>query len=542
MDVHSHAHGLRPTTYDDVLGWILSSYDEFNTDMINVCSIVGENGVDTLSVTAVKTDSSARTDAPDMSPTRISQKEIESEPKVREDHATPALKRKASVVMTPGPAEKRAKQEAIEISDDDEGTKATESNKTTSKQKNTRGKTSTSTKTAHTTTMSDEPKLPESESEDDTGEDESEYDDDANSDDPQIAKKITSASKSFESACRSCKINAKKVLKDKYELQISKLKSEHKQELRSIKANGANTLAETKSKATKEKREQKDKYEGHIKELKAHRDKKMAEMKEKHTDEIESWEEKHDENKGKITALRGQRDAAEAKRKEAEKSAADEVKAANNDLKAGEKALREQKRQYMREKQEEIDILKPEHSKIVKDNAKVIKEMTNKIMKLEQDVESAEYSLRRVTTDYQALQQQHQNLKVELKENQKRNKQVEKDLNDAKKFATGVEGRTDTKLARLQEKLELQESNTREHTNSVITLTRENFRLRDTLSNVAKLGREKREEVERLKAELESTKAELGVIKGMEEGADELDQQNSSAQIAAPSAGLISFD
>lgn len=389
-------------------------------------------------------------------------------------------KRKLSITSTPGPLNKRAK-------------------------------------TARA--FSDEPQLPDSEIEEDSGEDESEYDYDKNKDaiDPEHKQKTAKASKEFNSACRNCKSNANKALKATYELQISKLKSEHKQELREVKAKKAEILTETKVKANTEKATAKTRYEKLIKDLKAHRDGKIADLEEKHKEAAEEWQEKSDDFKKKIKKLTAQRDEADAKRKDIERSAADGIKASKEDLKAGERKLKEEKKQMLREKQEAIDILKPQHSQALKEKERFLKDMTDKVISLEKTVQSRDHALQRLQANHDTLLQQFKNLKIEHAENQKHSKQLEKDLHDFKKYAAGVDGRADSKLARAYERIELQETNVREHSNRVITITRENHKLRDNLATVARLGREKRDEVERLKAELQSTKAELGVVKDMEE-------------------------
>lgn len=405
--------------------------------------------------------------------------EDDSEPEIVIVSSTIIPKRKLSVTSTPGPRSKRAR-------------------------------------TARA--PSDEPQLPNIESEEDSGGDESENGDEGeDAVDPEHKQKTAKANKEFESACKRCKSDANKALKARYDLQISKLKSEHKQELREIKADRAKALADTKSKAKKEMAQLKSKYERHIEELKIHRDEKLEAWKEKHKDAIEEWQEKFDEDRKKIKKLTAQRDAAEAKRKEIERSAAEDVKASRDDLRAGERKLREEKKQMQREKQEAIDLLKPEHSKALKERDVIIRDMTQKVLMLEKDVQSGGRTLDRVQTNLEALKQQNQQLRVEHADNQKTIKQLEKDLHDSKKYAEGVNGRADVKLVRAQEKFELQEKNTKEHANRVINLQRENYQLKDNLTTTARLVREKRDEVNRLKAELQSTKAELGVVKDMEE-------------------------
>jgi hypothetical protein len=427
----------------------------------------------------VSTEQNCSTDGHDTQIAPSNHEDDDSEPEIIIVSSSIIPKRQLSVTSTPGPRSKRAKT---------------------------------------TRALSDEPQLSNSESEEDSGEDESECDDDKKAAiDPEHKEKMAKASKEFESACKKCKSDANKALKAKYDLQISKLKSEHKQELREIKADWAKTLAETKTKASNEKAKLKKKYESHFEDLKGHRDEKLEAWKEKHREATEEWQEKFDEDRKKIKKLTSQRDAAEAKRKEIEKSAADDVKASRDDLKAGERKLREEKKQMMREKQDEIDLLKPQHSAIVKGQEKAIKEFTQKVLKLEHDIQSRDHALQRVQASHDTLLQRFQQLKIEHAEAQKHTKQVEKDLQEAKRYAEGVNGRADVKLVRAQEKLELQEHNTKEHANRVINLQRENYLLKDNLTTAARLAREKRDEINRLTAELQSTKAELGVVKDMEE-------------------------
>jgi DNA repair exonuclease SbcCD ATPase subunit len=404
--------------------------------------------------------------------------EDDSEPEVVVISSSVISKRKLSIASTPGPRNKRAK-------------------------------------TARA--LSDEPRLPDSESEGDSGEDESKYDDEEGAVDPKHQEKSAAASKEFNSACRTCKSNANKALKAKYDLEISKLKSEHKQELRELKADKAKILADTKKKAKKEMAMLKTKYEGLFEELKRHRDEKLEAWKDKHKKTTEEWQEKFDEEKKKVKKLTTQRDTAEAKRKEIERSAADDIKAAKEDLKAGERKLKEEKKQFMREKQDEIDLLKPQHSKALKEQDTIIKDMTQKVLTLEKDVQTGERTRDRIRNSHDIVLQRYQQLKTEHAEAQKHTKQVEKDLNDTKKYIAGVDGRADLRLVRAEEKLGIQETNVREHANRVITLQRENYNLKDSVDQLAKLGREKRDEIERLKTELQSTKAELGVVKDMEE-------------------------
>lgn len=364
--------------------------------------------------------------------------------------------------------------------------------------------------------LSDEPKLPNSQTEEDTGEDDSEYSDEE-AVDPEHHQKSAAAYKEFNSACKNCKSNANKALKATYELQISKLKSEHKQELREIKADKAKTLAETKNKASNERAKMKAKYEKYIKDVKAHRDDKIEAWKDKHKEAVEQWQESFDEHRKKIKKLTDQQDAADSRRKDIEKSAAGKVKAAEEDLKAGEKKLKEERKQMLREMQQQIDVLKPEHSKALKEKDKIIKDLTQNVVQREKDVQSQDHTLQRLQANHDNLQQKYQQLKNEHTNGQKHTKQVEKDLHATKKYIAGVDGRADMRLVRAHERLEIQETNVREHANRVITLQRENYTLKNTVNHLGQLGREKREEVERLKAELQSTKAELGVVKDMEE-------------------------
>jgi hypothetical protein len=266
-----------------------------------------------------------------------------------------------------------------------------------------------------------------------------------------------------------------------------------------------------------EKAKAKTKHEKHIKDFKTHRDKKFADLVERHKKATEQWQEKADELQRNIKKLTGQRNEADVKRKEIERSAAEEVKASKDDLNAGESKLREEKKQMMYEKQQQIDILKSQHSITVQRHEKAVKEFTQNVLKLEKDVQSRDHALQRVQASHDTLLERFNQLKIEHANAQEHTRQVEKDLQEAKKYAKGVNGRSDVKLVRAQEKLELQEKNTKEHANRVINLQRENYQLKDNLTTTALLAREKRDEVNRLKAELQSTKAELGVVKDMDE-------------------------
>lgn len=358
--------------------------------------------------------------------------------------------------------------------------------------------------------------------------------------DPQIAQKIAKAGKDFEAACRSCKADARKALKAQYELQISKLKNDAKHKARNLKAKAASTLTETKSKAEKDKKLAKEKHEEQTEDIRSRRDVKIAAMRKSHDAVLKTLQEKYDKEKEKTKTLSRELDDAHSKCKEIEKSKNKEVKEANDDLEAGERKLREEKKQMQRAFREETDLLKPEHSKVVKEKEKSINELAQKVIKLERDFESSQHNLDGTRAQHQALKTKHKDLGLELQESHQNTKKAEKDFRESAKYAKGVDQRTDGKLARAHEKLERAEANLRDQQDRVITLQRENYQLKDTLTTTARLGREKRHEVERLKAELESIKEEHEVNQAMKELFDEINR-DTSAQ-AAPSGDLTSFD
>ena len=80
--------------------------------------------------------------------------------------------------------------------------------------------------------------------------------------------------------------------------------------------------------------------------------------------------------------------------------------------------------------------------------------------------------------------------------------------------------RADTEVVRLKAKLELERENTRQHAERVVVMQRENYQLKDSVTTLAKFGREKRDEVERLQAELRATKAELDIAADLDVPAD----------------------
>jgi hypothetical protein len=480
------------------------------------CTEGNSNGAtDSCTVTETMSRSGARDEAQSISDSSTSQSDKQvigainidndDELEVLEDCSSPSLKRKSSVVLTPSPAEKRAKhKETIEILDGDSEVGA---------EKSTQNDSPTSLKRADA--LQDGAGPVEGESKrvaSESGGDARKV-----AQDQQAAQKLAKANKDLEKACRNCKADANKALKTKHEQEISKLKKGHREELADAKKDASRTLRDTKSTAKHEKQELKNKCEDQCADLKSQCDKKLADVKEKYLAKLCSMQEDLRGEREKTKELTNELNILKDQKKKTERSAAAKVKVAEEDLKAGELQLKEGRKQLLRETREEVAMLKPEHSKIVKEKDKAITGFAQDIVDLEQKLKQSDSDLRKARLESLANKKRYDDCKAELTQAKKAVSAVESNLIESEKYAKSVDQRTDGKLARVQEKLDLQEANLREHASRVITLTRENFTLKDTLTNVAARGREKRDEVERLKAELNSTKAELGVAKGMEE-------------------------
>jgi hypothetical protein len=467
----------------------------------------------------------------------------DSEPEITAERPSPALKRKASVTSVSDSAKKRAKHtETIDISDEEDETEVRGTKGKAPKQKSTPVVSTTSSKTARVQLNGSEVEGSESsEDDDDADEEQAAAAAAAAEEEASFRREIAKADKEFDSTCRSCKTNANKALRSKYDLRISKIKSDHKYELKKQKDTAAKTLTETKNKSDKEKKDTKLKHEDDIKNIKTRHDTKIATMRSSHEAALERLQERYNKEKAKAAGLARELEEANTKRKDVEKSSNQKVKEATADLIAGGKQLEEQKKQILREKKEEISHLKPEHSKVVKEKDVEIKEMTQKVSQLEKELKTNERHLFDVREEAAAEKQRHSNCKAELAQAKRHIAEVEKDVKKCKAYAEKTEHRTETDKVRAKEKIELAIANRNQQNERLILSQRENYQLKDQVRKLALRGREIRDELETLKVELKSTKAELGVARDMEGMENSLDQE-AAAQMASMSDDRIIVD
>jgi hypothetical protein len=461
----------------------------------------------------------------------------DSELEIVEVRSSSALKRKSSLTSTPGPAKKRSKQAgAPETEEDSDLPKA---KRAALNEMTTRHNATTSSKTARAQVhnLDDE----SGESGRDASSAESEYEDGQETEGLKTARKLARANRDFDQSCKRCKADANKALKTKHEQEITKLKKEYKEHLKTLNTKAQRAVRDVKATAEQEKKAIKDKCQDSIDDVKGDCEQKMTSLKNKHDTTLGTLQEKYSEEKQKNKELTRQRDEAHETRKKAIEKAAAEVKDARNDLEAGERSLAEQKKQVLREKREEISQLKPEHSKVVKVKDIKIKEMTQKVAQLEKDLKGNERHLYDVRKEGAAEKQRHSNCKTELAQAKRHIADVEKDVKECKAFAEKTQHRTETDKVRAKEKIELAIANRNEQNERLILSQRENYQLKDQVRQLAQRGREIRDELEKLKIELKSTKAELGVAKDLE-GMDDALGHEASATMASPSGDMVFFE
>jgi chromosome segregation ATPase len=293
-------------------------------------------------------------------------------------------------------------------------------------------------------------------------------------------------------------------------------------------------LSDTRSKFDKEKKAAQQKYDDWIKRFKTSRDDKIAATKKSHDTALGKLQDKYNKEKEKVRDLNQALEEAETKRKDVEKSAAKKVRDALADLDAGERDMKEKKKQMAREMQEKVDLLKPEHSKIVKEKDRNVTELAQKVVQLERDLKGSERHMYDVRKEAAAEKSRHDNCKNQLSQAKMNLAAADKKVKELSGFAEKTQHRAETDKVRAKEKIELAVNTRNEQSQRLILQQRENYELKDTVRKLAKLGGEKRDEVERLKAELMSTKAELGVAKDMESMDDALDQETSATMASPP--------
>jgi hypothetical protein len=460
----------------------------------------------------------------------------DSEPEIVAERPSSFPKRKSSVTSASGSANKRAKYvETVDISDEEDEAEIRGAKGKATKQKSTPVKSTTPSKPTRVQSKGSEDE--ESEFGEDTEEEEGEDDDEeaaAAAEEANFAREIAKASKEFDSTCKRCKTSANKALKTKYDLRISKIRSDSKHELKKHKNEADKTLSDTRSKFDKEKKAAQQKYDDWIKRFKTSRDDKIAATKKSHDTALGKLQDKYNKEKEKVRDLNQALEEAETKRKDVEKSAAKKVRDALADLDAGERDMKEKKKQMAREMQEKVDLLKPEHSKIVKEKDRNVTELAQKVVQLERDLKGSERHMYDVRKEAAAEKSRHDNCKNQLSQAKMNLAAADKKVKELSGFAEKTQHRAETDKVRAKEKIELAVNTRNEQSQRLILQQRENYELKDTVRKLAKLGGEKRDEVERLKAELMSTKAELGVAKDMESMDDALDQETSATMASPP--------
>lgn len=473
-----------PTVVDLVHDEADTTVEISATDHVNKPSI-SKDQPGSRDCTETTSKAQPETERIEVQTTTAVERDSDSDLEIIETRSSPVLKRKPSATPTKGPATKRAKHNDVTNSEHE-------------------GESARATKATGAQTI-----------ESGASEEGSDSDYEEEEEDPEAAQKLAAANREIQKVCTKCKSDANRALKYKHEREISKLKRVHHNERSAYKANAAQVLKDVKDDARVARKEMKAVHREEIQNLEtAHNkklSKKLAEVKAKHDAAIEAWQEKRQDDVEKIKKLANERDVAIVKRKEIEKSTATRVRDARNDLEAGKRKLREERKQMLRESREEIAQLKPEHSNVVKNNETIIKEMTQHIMNLENELGATQRDLTAFQTDSAANRQRYNNCKIQLAHSQKETSTAKDGLHAFEKYASGVEKRAQTEVARAKEKHEVTIANLREQSERVITLQRENYKLKDSVQVLSQLGREKREEARRLKAELEATKAELGL-------------------------------
>lgn len=477
---------------------------------------------------------------------------------------TPELKRKASNTSSSGPMQKRSKQAKEAETDDEEASpvpkrklsnssnaasteKGSSHGKTadtgdepetpcpkrpTAKQSTAVNKTATSTgkKGASTFKRSDKDKeeCEQSENEDAIDDEDAEHaseDEDDEEQNLQVVRDLAKANKDFGKACRTCKINANKVLKARHDAEVSQLKKQKRDEVRQAKAEADRVLKAAKLKAERTRSALQQKYELQSQELKDQRDTKIAKLKESHKEAIEDSDEKYEDMKGKletkIRKLTKERDDAETKRKDIEKTTSKELRDMTSDQKAAELKLKEERKQIVRDCLEQVNELKPEHSSALKAKQKNIDEMAQKVIRLEAELRQAGTDLREVSADGHADKIRYETSKAEAEKWREQVEVVEDNLREFEAYVTHVEGRCKSNIARAQgdcdQQVGIARANLQEANNRLTEQQRRNRNLNETLIVQTQLGREKDARIQALESELARTRAEIGIVGDMED-------------------------
>jgi hypothetical protein len=426
---------------------------------------------------------------------------------VVESMSTPATKGKSSTAARSASAKKSKgkRSEPIETPDVEDSPSA---RKSTFKASSGRGK-----------SVSQAVNLDGSEAEDDEAEDEEDDEESEDEDeDPQVArKKILQAEKNLSKVCRSCKINANKQWKDKYDAMVSRLNSEHKTAIRDLKADKIEALKKAKATADKEKKAAKAKADEAVENVRDTLEERFDAMKGKLDGEIKTLKRNLTAEKTKVTDLKSEVDRVEAQRKKIERDAAEQVKKAENDLKAGAAEQREKGKQLSREKQAEIDQWKPQLSNAVKAKDKNIKELTQKVLEREKELERSEEDLRNVRTLRATEKNHHEHTLKKLEEHKAHVDELADQILKYERHNKAIEVRARLDVTRAEEETVTARANLQQQSNKLVDKQRENYLLSDAMRTHAKLAEERKREVENLKKQLRDARAELEVAVGIED-------------------------
>jgi hypothetical protein len=446
---------------------------------------------------------------------KIDKDKVESDSdvcEVIEDLSTPVLKgpkwkETAAAKSSSAKKSKGKKSEQLETPDAEDSPSA---RKSAVKASNSRGKAVTRATTVDESEAADE----------DSDEDGEEEDEDEESDyeDPKVArKKIAQADQNIAKAGRSCKIDANKEWKDKYNAMVSMLNSERKAVVKILKADAIASVKKVKATADKEKKAAKTKAENEIADVKETCEDKFDTMKTKLDGEIKVLKKNLAAGKVKVTGLKGQLERAEEVRKAIEKDAAEKVKKAEADLKSGALEQRERGKQLKRETQAEIDQWKPDHSKALKDKERIIKELTQAFLAKEKELEDCEEELRHVREQRSKDKNHHEHTLKKLEEKKGRVNELERNILIYNRTIKAAEERNAADIARVQEHLATARANLQEQSNRVVDKQRNNYQLGDAMRLHAKTSEARKVEIERLKKELQAAQAQLGLAKDLDD-------------------------
>lgn len=454
---------------------------------------------------------------------------------------TPDAKRKQSVTSHPEESAKK-RPKTIELKDTEDEDEVDGAKDSPAKRKNAPRQAVANSKTRPLQIEDSDEE--DSESEKDGEGKGSEYGEDE-PEDPQAAQKLAQAKKELGKACKTCRTNASRAMKQKYELEISKLKREHQATLRNKKEDADEALKSAKANLKAKNTALRTKHDKEVSELKSEHADKVEELKEKKDKAVDYWDEKYKSMKQKFTEsnnkLTKERDDADAKRKTSERETSAKLKVMTEDTKAAELRLKEERKQMIRDNQEEIDQLKPEHSTAVKNKEKLVLEFADKVAILENRLSRAEHDLGVAQSSAAANNQRYKDGGQDVAKYKAHVQKAEDKVREFDDYLTKFEGRSASDQARLQEKLDMAEAHLQQQKNRVVTLQRENYVAHDTLRVRSQLCAESNAEVKRLKDLLRVAQAEVGLAAHLD-GVNGLLPTDTAAESPSSVEDLITFD